>query len=58
MLKRLLTRGFTTRLSLDRFFSEQKDPTYQLTDEKALEFMRMAADLSLISRFRDEGELL
>ena len=58
MLKRLLTRGFTTRLSLDRFFSEQKDPSYQLTDEKALEYMRMAADLSLISRFKNEEELL
>jgi hypothetical protein len=58
MLKRLLTRGFTTRLSLDRFFSEQKDPSYQLTDERTLEYMRMAADLSLISRFKNEDELL
>ena len=55
---RVSRRGFTQRLSLDKFFSAQKDPSYQLTDEKALEYMRMAADLSLISRFKDETELL
>ena len=43
---------------MDKFFSEHKDPQYQLSDEKPLEYMRMAADLSLISRFKDEAELL
>jgi hypothetical protein len=55
----LVSRAFSTsvsgdRISLDKFFSEQRDPTYQLSDERALEYMRMAADLSLISRFKDE----
>jgi hypothetical protein len=59
--RHLTKRGalFSTRLlSLDAFFSAQKDPNYQLSDEKALQYMRMAADLSLISRFKDEQELL
>lgn len=53
-------RVFSTtpaRLSLDKFYSEQKTD-YTLSDERALEYMRMAADLSLISKFKDEQEML
>jgi hypothetical protein len=49
-----------SRLSLDAFFSSYKnEPTsYHLSDDKALQYMRMAAELSLISRFKDEQEML
>ena len=63
LAKLSLRRSFTTtpagkqRLSLDQFFSAQKDPEYTLTDEKALQYMQMAAELSLISRFKDEEEM-
>ena len=45
------------RLSLDKFFSKS-DSDYTLSDEKAMAYMQMAADLSLISRFKDPAEML
>jgi hypothetical protein len=47
----------SVRLSLDEFFSSSI-PGYTLPDQRALEYMKMAAELSLISRFRDEAEML
>lgn len=51
--------AFTTkqRLSLDEFFSKSNSD-YTLSDEKAMSYMQMAADLSLISRFKDSEEML
>ena len=43
------------KLSLDTFFSSTQQ--YSLSDEKALQYMKMAADLSLI-KFKDEEEML
>lgn len=48
---------FSERLSLDAFFSSNKSE-YTLSDEKAMTYMQMAADLSLISRFKDKDEML
>lgn len=59
---RITLYAFTTnnkkRLSLDEFFSKSKNPEYTLSDEKAMSYMQMAADLSLISRFKDREEML
>lgn len=45
------------KLSLDKFFSTKSDPNYELTDETALKYMKLSAELSLI-RFKDEKEML
>ena len=53
MMKALSRRGMS--FSLDAFFSKG---TYTLSDAKAEQYLRMAAELSLISRFKNEEELL
>ncbi len=52
-----MMRVFNRRMSfsLDAFFSKG---AYSLSEEKAEQYMRMAAELSLISRFKDDAELL
>lgn len=52
-MKALSRRGMS--FSLDAFFSKG---TYTLSDAKAEQYLRMAAELSLISRFKNEEELL
>lgn len=54
-VRTMSTSNPTNQLSLDEFFSNTQQ--YSLSDEKALQYMKMAADLSLI-RFKDQDELL
>jgi hypothetical protein len=42
---------------LDEFFSNTKDSSYNLSDENALKYMKMSAELSLI-KFKNEEELI